>query len=525
MQLVKNGTLAPISKIAPQLKIAGKSEDLDGRSSSASSVTEEETTEAVDGGSKGPPIRITIRSGSQVLAKVSSAGPGAVNSPVPTVSNRGKRGGRGGTATRGSRGGRGGMAGRGRAKKSSNLIILSDDDDDEPLKPVVVKKRLEQKTEAVKDIKETDNSDITPLQTEPLKKKDSDTTANSIPSTEGDDSNTTTTTKEKENTELSKKSSSHTKDSNKENKEVKDKESKDKSKSSHRDGKEKDRSTDKDKKSSKDRDRDRDKDKHRSKDDDRKRDRHHSSSSKSRKHHSSDKDKDRRDRDKHRDKERDRDRDRDRDRGSSSSSSSKSSSDKDQHKQADKDRATLEKVRPLSTDGLAKIPRKAPGQKSGAPQEPMSFLAALGAADPNAEKEKKNKYSLVKTKTSKNFRSTGLLDEPTPGPAGKKGSSGMSLPSQTAPNALKRAHSSDSTAAVGGDKRFKPSTVASAPDRPGGIKLISPKRRKWFRERIFVFQSQIFCDLTKYTFNFNNFWLCCRRNIYNDNKVVSFQSK
>ncbi|XP_042226076.1 serine/threonine-protein phosphatase 1 regulatory subunit 10-like isoform X2 [Homarus americanus] len=176
-----------------------------------------------------------------------------------------------------------------------------------------------------------------------------------------------------------------------------------------------------------------------------------------------------------------RDKDRkDRDRSKSSKDKKSSSRDKDRHKDKDKDKdkredkkkkeqenedkATLEKVKPLSVDGLAKIPRKS---------TPASFLDALGSADVDLQESKKPS---VKTYKSRGFRNTGLLDEPTklPGVAGKKPSG-----TGTGPNSgMKRTTPLEDLASTPPDKRVR-SSVSSLPlstDKPGGVKLISPKR-------------------------------------------------
>lgn len=209
------------------------------------------------------------------------------------------------------------------------------------------------------------------------------------------------------------------------------------------------------------------------------RDRHRSSSSSSK-----DKDKDRRDKDRSksssssrdkksssRDKEKERERSREKEK-------EREKERKNKEKQESEDKATLEKVKPHSADGLAKIPRKQ-----------ASFLDALGSADSELNEAKKPS---VKTYKSRGFRNTGLLDEPTklPGVAGKKPAGaekkgvvgGLAGGSALSPSGgLKRPSPLDDLPSSQPDKRVR-SSVSSSPlnaDKPGGVKLISPKRRKW----------------------------------------------
>lgn len=215
----------------------------------------------------------------------------------------------------------------------------------------------------------------------------------------------------------------------------------------------------------------------------------HSSSSKSEKDRKS-KDQESSRRDKHRSSSNhsysksSKDKDRDKERSKSSSSRDKdkgSSKDKgrdktkeDKHDEKKKEeqenevKATLEKVKPLSADGLAKIPKRS---------TPSSFLAALGAADEFPDSKKPS----VKTYKSRGFRNTGLLEEPTK-PPGKKASGNGTAEKKTTlgsgTQGLKRPSPLDEVVATLPDKRMK-SSVSSSPvtsDKPGGIKLISPKR-------------------------------------------------
>ncbi|ROT74340.1 Serine/threonine-protein phosphatase 1 regulatory subunit 10 [Penaeus vannamei] len=206
------------------------------------------------------------------------------------------------------------------------------------------------------------------------------------------------------------------------------------------------------------------------------RERHRSSSSSSK-----DKDKDRRDKDRSkssssrdkksssRDKEKERERSREKEK-------EREKERKNKEKQESEVKATLEKVKPHSADGLAKIPRKQ-----------ASFLDALGSADSELNEAKKPS---VKTYKSRGFRNTGLLDEPTklPGVAGKKPAGaekkgvvgGLAGGSALSPSGgLKRPSPLDDLASSQPDKRVR-SSVSSSPlnaDKPGGVKLISPKRR------------------------------------------------
>ena len=213
------------------------------------------------------------------------------------------------------------------------------------------------------------------------------------------------------------------------------------------------------------------KDKDRSKERDRDRDKH--------KGRSSDKSRER-DRDKHRsEKEK-------RERAKGKSNSDKKSKDRDKEKskdgdhkdqnkdgkkdQAERDRDTLNKVKPLSIDGLAKIPRKTSSINTAG----VSFMDALGSADSDVSEN--SKRSTVKVK-ARGFRSTGLMDEhiKPPGVAGKRSID------------VTATSSSDQSAILSQKKVLnaspidKKSTKAQATnlERLGGIKLISPKRRKF----------------------------------------------
>ena len=188
-------------------------------------------------------------------------------------------------------------------------------------------------------------------------------------------------------------------------------------------------------------------------------------------------------------KERDRERDRERERRKEKERRERK--EREQYEK-EKTKSTLEKagIKSLSTDGLAKIPKK-----------PASFLDALGSADTSGESQIKKPPVKVK---SHGFRSTGLMDTTAPkapGIAGKRtistslssGDGALKLNDKygitssgkhggsDALKALNKRPLEDAATAVGGDKRFK-STISSQPlssDRPGGVKLISPKRRKW----------------------------------------------
>ncbi|KAK7083454.1 hypothetical protein SK128_011716, partial [Halocaridina rubra] len=305
----------------------------------------------------------------------------------------------------------------------------------------------------------------------------------------------------KEDETDSKKNKEHSSDTEK----IKEKE---KSRSNDSEKKEK---KDKDRDKERDRDKDRDKEKRHRDDKKREKDRESSKSSKSSSSSSSkhrenrnSRDSDRSKSDKERssnsssshsrssskDKDRDRDKDRsksskDKDRKSSSSSRDKSRDkvkeekheEKKKKEQENEDRATLEKVKPLSADGLAKIPRKV---------QPASFLDALGSADVEVEAKKPS----VKTYKSRGFRNTGLLDEPSK-PPGKKGSGISSLEKKSSAGmgapGVKRPSPLDELVASMPDKRLK-SSVSSMPissDKPGGVKLISPKRRICIEELVF----------------------------------------
>lgn len=243
---------------------------------------------------------------------------------------------------------------------------------------------------------------------------------------------------------------------------AKDKDDKDKDKEEKKDRekrserRDKDRSKSSSSKSSSDKDKERDKskdsrsDRHRSSRDKDKRDKDRKSSSSSSSRKSSSKDKDHKDRDK-KDKEKDKEKEKEK--------------EKEKKRQESEDKATLEKVKPLPVDGLAKIPRKS---------APPTFLDALGSAD--ADMKPSRKPSSVKTYKSRGFRNTGLLDEPALPPK-KTGEKKPGTNTTPATAALKRAPSED-LSLTPPDKRVR-SSVSSQPlnaDKPGGVKLISPKR-------------------------------------------------
>ena len=217
-------------------------------------------------------------------------------------------------------------------------------------------------------------------------------------------------------------------------------------------------------------------------DKDRDRSRHSSgSSSSSSKKSSKDKDRHRSESDKKRDRDYDRksssDRDRkyyDKEREKRREKERKERREREQ--QQEKDKSTMDKIlKPLKTDGMAKIPKK-----------PPSFMDALGSADPSrgSSGESQIKKPPIKVKSS-NFRSTGLLDSTAakgPGIAGKRTTGGSgSLPANSSGLKLNDKYGGnkrplDDQSASSSDKRFKSAQMG---DRPGGIKLISPKRRKY----------------------------------------------
>ncbi|ENN76201.1 hypothetical protein YQE_07169, partial [Dendroctonus ponderosae] len=210
-----------------------------------------------------------------------------------------------------------------------------------------------------------------------------------------------------------------------------------------------------------------------------------SSSSKSKSSSSSSRDKDRKDRDKDRDRK-----DRSKNSRSSSRSNSKSSSSKDKkdsiekskepkevkENQADKDKDTLDKVKPQTLDKLGRIPKKSNGSDEKQKENKTS----------EESDKKKPSFSILnrkgtgeeRSKTVKVFnakmRSTGLEEEvkpPPPRSANKKPNLSVQLP--TIPP-KRPSPPREFSSSVPPEKKLRIEKV-DIPDRPGAIKLIPPK--------------------------------------------------
>lgn len=317
-------------------------------------------------------------------------------------------------------------------ESGAEKAVADDDDDDE----IVVHPKKKSKKRIIDDASEDEERTAEP----PAKK-----TADALPKSDAASA---------EEEEAKKK-----KDDEKRGREAEDERKRHKSKEGEKRKDRKDSHGDKGKTKDKDKDRERDKSRHKSgsRDKDRDRDKH--------------RDKDKKSRDRDRDRERERERDKDRRKGTGGEADEK---DRRKEQQAERDRATLDKVKPLSAEGMAKIPRRTSAT-------PVSFLDALGSADSDVGEGRRP--SIAKTK-SRGFRNTGLLDETIKPPGiagkrttevGKKHSSAAAVPD---PIDLKK------------NVKVSPSSLPPSGDRPGGIKLISPKRRKrtsFFRFFCFVF--------------------------------------
>lgn len=193
--------------------------------------------------------------------------------------------------------------------------------------------------------------------------------------------------------------------------------------------------------------------------------------------------------------------DKDRHRSSSTKSSSSSSRDKSRDKsvksesttvaQANKDKETLTMVMPPSIGKLGKIPKK---QHSDADK---SDAGAAVASSPTTKKPSisievrkdfENRPKTVKTFNSK-FRSHGLAEEAPPPPSRKglkKPLSTQSAPGTTIPpsnpHAIKRHSTSPPPDASEKKAKLDVAAASMHVDKPGSIKLISPKpKRKYPR--------------------------------------------
>ncbi|RXG58986.1 Serine/threonine-protein phosphatase 1 regulatory subunit 10 [Armadillidium vulgare] len=314
--------------------------------------------------------------------------------------------------------------------KRGIMIYGSDDDDDEEAQNISNKKsKLSDEEKQIKLKRE-------PSESEPKKKKDD------------------SKVKLKDESEI------------KENEKKRERKTSNNEKNKIKVDKDEKRNKDKEKYKERDKERDKDRSKHKSsKDRDKDRDRER------------DKDKDR-NRDKYRDREKERDRDKDKKGDKKREKERRRDSyekdrDNKRKEQLERDKATLDKVKPLSTQGLSKIPRKTPSSLSSpkSSSTPVSFLDALGSADSELEAvegKRSSSSSIIKTK-SRGFRNTGLLDETIkpPGVAGKRTETVKQKPS-----ALPPPISSASSSTI----KASPSSAPPMGDRPGGVKLISPKR-------------------------------------------------
>lgn len=228
---------------------------------------------------------------------------------------------------------------------------------------------------------------------------------------------------------------------------------------------------------------------------------HHSSSSSSHRSSSSHKSSSRSSRD-HKDSK---DRERDKDKHKSSSSSTKSSStsssrdkssssrDKDRDKdkdnvvtepkisQADKDKDTLSKVMSQSISKLGKIPKKIHSAESDSSKTSAeSSSSKKPSISIEVRKDAENRPKTVKTFNSQ-FRSHGLAEEAPPPPSrrGLKKPSSTSAPGTAIPTTVGSKRLSVSpTHSSEAEKRPKLDT--SLTEKPGAIKLISPKPKRTY---------------------------------------------
>lgn len=180
---------------------------------------------------------------------------------------------------------------------------------------------------------------------------------------------------------------------------------------------------------------------------------------------------------------------RDKSREKSSSSKSELSSSN----QANKDKETLSLIMPQSTLKLGKIPKKSSSEteKSESHAAGSASVSSPTSKKPSisieVRKDFENRPKTVKTFNSK-FRSHGLAEEAPPPPSRKglkKPQSTMSAPGTTIPpsnpNAIKR-HSTSPTPEMDKKPKLDVSIASNHVDKPGSIKLISPKpKRKYPR--------------------------------------------
>lgn len=195
----------------------------------------------------------------------------------------------------------------------------------------------------------------------------------------------------------------------------------------------------------------------------------------------------------------------DRNRSSSSKSSSSSSRDKSREKsassksdsttsQANKDKETLSIIMPQSTLKIGKIPKKV--NSDATTKLDTSAGSATISSSPSAKKPSisievrkdfENRPKTVKTFNSK-FRSHGLAEEAPPPPSRKglkKPQSLVSAPGTTIPpsnpTALKRLSTSP-TPEMEKKPKLDISIVSNHVDKPGSIKLISPKPKRKYSQ-------------------------------------------
>lgn len=213
-----------------------------------------------------------------------------------------------------------------------------------------------------------------------------------------------------------------------------------------------------------------------------------------------------------RDKDRERDRDREKSKKDHDRSKEKSSSNKDKEKTSnkessdsisEKDKEALAKMTLPSINKLGKIPKKVNTDDASAPSDSASTKKPSISIE--VRKEGENRPKTVKTFNSK-FRSHGLAEEAPPPPSRKdlKRPTVSSTTSKDSPpsviptplHSLKRSSPPPSTGNVKEailEKKLK--IDATIPEKPGGVKLISPKPSKLVESDMFM--DAIFAASTK----------------------------
>uniref|UniRef100_A0A0A1WIZ7 Serine/threonine-protein phosphatase 1 regulatory subunit 10 n=1 Tax=Zeugodacus cucurbitae TaxID=28588 RepID=A0A0A1WIZ7_ZEUCU len=202
---------------------------------------------------------------------------------------------------------------------------------------------------------------------------------------------------------------------------------------------------------------------------------HRSSSSSSSKYSSSTSSKD-----KHRDK--------DKDKSANTSSSHKKEKEREKETQNDKDKETSSKLSSI-TEKLGRIPKKHKDESETDVTKPTSITIPSKKASMSIEiRRDSEKAKTVKTYKSQ-FRSHGLTEEAPPPPSRKglkKPASSVSAPGTviptSLPSSLKRPSPPPSSSDSPTQKKSKIdiNNLTVANEKPGAIKLIAPKKSKYF---------------------------------------------